>query len=298
MLTFQEASYFVRCGVKNFISHRTKPLYKGVIVTDYCNLQCKHCTICDNKVGHIPFDELKKCLQQIYQDGVRIIYLTGGEPFSWRDQTNNLESIIHYAKSLGIFRVHVCTNGTYHLDTNADIIWLSIDGLRERHNLIREDSFDTIMRNINSSAHRKIIVQTVLNRINYPDLSGLVQFIEAHPKLNGIFINFHVPYPGTDKLYIDEPLRSQLIDEIIYLKEKNAPIFNTMSALIAFKTNRWKRPLATCLSATYQERSQCESARTDRRICEKCGYGVTIESSEINKFNIPVMYKMAKMLFS
>ncbi|UCC95695.1 MAG: radical SAM protein [Candidatus Omnitrophota bacterium] len=294
----QEVSYFIRCGARNFISHRTKPLFKGVIVTDFCNLQCKHCTICDNKFGHIPFDKLKKCLQQLYRDGVRIIYLQGGEPFAWKDQADDLESIIHYAKSLGFFRIYVCTNGTYPLNTNADIIWLSIDGLRQRHNLIREDSFDAIMRNLTSSTHKNIIVQTTLNTSNYPDLSGLVQFVEVHPKLKGILFNFHVPYPGTEHLYIEEPLRSQVIDEIIDLKRKNAPIFNTMSALIDFKTNRWKRPLSTCLSATYQERSQCESARTDRRICEKCGYGATIEASEINKFNIPVMYKMAKMLFS
>jgi len=298
MLTFQEASYFFRCGMKNFISRKAKPLFKGVVVTDFCNLRCKHCTICDNKIGSIPFDELKKFLQQLFQDGVRIVYLQGGEPFSWKDQENNIESIISYAKSLGIFRVYVCTNGTYNLNTNADIIWLSIDGLRERHNLIREDSFDIIMQNLNSSTHKNIIVQTTLNTINYPDLSGLVQFVEAHPKLIGIIFNFHVPYPGTENLYIDEPLRSQLIEEIINLKKKNAPIFNTMSALISFKTNSWKRPLSTCLSSSYQERSQCESARTDRRICKKCGYGATIEASEINKFNILVMYKMTKMLFS
>ena len=298
MITLKESCFLIGYGLMCFGFQKVRPLFKGIIITDSCNLRCRHCTIYDNKVGDVPFNELKNYLRQLYDMGIRIIYLQGGEPFLWQDKNDKLESIIQFARTIGFFRIYVCTNGTYLLNSSADIIWVSIDGLKGKHDLIRGKTFDTIMRNIDCSSHKNIRVQTTLNMINYSDLAGLVQFVDAHPKFKGILFNLHVPYPGTEDLYIDNPLRSELIDTLIELKQRGAYILNTFSALRALKTNSWKRPLESCLALPYQKRSQCESTRSNRDICKKCGYGATVEAAEINKINLPVIYHVSKMLFS
>jgi hypothetical protein len=44
--------------------------------------------------------------------------------------------------------VGVTTNGTLPIDIDSDIVWVSIDGLKETHNRIRGDCFDRVVENI------------------------------------------------------------------------------------------------------------------------------------------------------
>ena len=58
---------------------------------------------------------------------------------------------------MGFLIVNVVTNGTYPIDLpEADLILLSLDGDRTRHNEVRGDTYDRIMENIskNSSVNR------------------------------------------------------------------------------------------------------------------------------------------------
>ena len=60
-----------------------------------------------------------------------------------------LRDLVIEAKKMGFLIVNVVTNGTFKLDLpEADLILLSLDGDKERHNIIRGDTYDTIMGNI------------------------------------------------------------------------------------------------------------------------------------------------------
>ena len=53
------------------------------------------------------------------------------------------------AKEMGFLIVNVVTNGTFPIDLpEADLILLSLDGDREHHNMIRGNTYDTILANI------------------------------------------------------------------------------------------------------------------------------------------------------
>ena len=61
------------------------------------------------------------------------------------------------AKEMGFLIVNVVTNGTYPIDLpEADLILLSLDGDRERHNAVRGDTYDTIMENIANATYPSV----------------------------------------------------------------------------------------------------------------------------------------------
>ena len=60
-----------------------------------------------------------------------------------------LRDLVVEAKAMGFLIVNVVTNGTFPIDLpEADLILLSLDGDRERHNTIRGNTYDTILENI------------------------------------------------------------------------------------------------------------------------------------------------------
>lgn len=85
--------------------------------------------------------------------GVRILFFCGGETFMWQDSGYTLKDLVKKAKSMGFLIVNVVTNGTFSIDLpEADLILLSLDGDRQRHNEIRGDTYDLIIKNIENAS--------------------------------------------------------------------------------------------------------------------------------------------------
>ena len=73
--------------------------------------------------------------------GIRILFFCGGRPFLWRDGDITLRDLVIEAKRMGFLIVNVVTNGTFPLDLpEADLILLSLDGDRDRHNAVRGET--------------------------------------------------------------------------------------------------------------------------------------------------------------
>jgi MoaA/NifB/PqqE/SkfB family radical SAM enzyme len=57
-----------------------------LVVGESCNLNCKHCSVsskdCKNDLS---IEEIKSGLQILYDKGIRLLAITGGEPFIWHD---------------------------------------------------------------------------------------------------------------------------------------------------------------------------------------------------------------------
>ena len=141
--------HFAKFGVSTILFRKKKSILGTVIVTDKCNLKCKHCSV--NNITAIvhPYAQIKAEMQQLYDMGVRILFFCGGETFLWQDGEKTIRDLVQEAKQMGFLIVNVVTNGTFPIDLpEADLILLSLDGDKEHHNIIRGDTYDTIMQNI------------------------------------------------------------------------------------------------------------------------------------------------------
>ena len=67
--------YFAKFWYQNYPIQRKKSLSSAqLIVTDKCNLKCKHCSV--NNVTAIihPYSQIRKEMQQLYDMGIRILF--------------------------------------------------------------------------------------------------------------------------------------------------------------------------------------------------------------------------------
>lgn len=162
-------------------------------VTSRCNAHCEHCgSSCGDKVDteEISGDLLKKVLLDIsnkYNTEDILLNITGGEPLLRKD----LFDIMSYAHQLG-YKWGMTTNGMLindniidkMVETNMDTISISLDGLKETHELFRKvpDSFDKIIENIKKLQQRKSIkiiqITTVANKKNLNELEDLYQYLK------------------------------------------------------------------------------------------------------------------------
>jgi MoaA/NifB/PqqE/SkfB family radical SAM enzyme len=95
------------------IFKRKKPILGTIIVTDKCNLSCKHCAV-NNVNGVIyPYRQIKQEMDILYQQGIRVLFFYGGEAFLWRSQDKTIRDLVVEAEQMGFFIVNVVTNGTY-----------------------------------------------------------------------------------------------------------------------------------------------------------------------------------------
>ena len=101
------------------------------------------------------WDQVVAAMRNAWGRGFRELYFSGGEPMLWRDGDRTLEDAIAEAKRIGFFHVHVYTNGTLGLDTAADLVWVSMDGLPGTFELRRGDHFEQVERAIRESPHPK-----------------------------------------------------------------------------------------------------------------------------------------------
>ena len=159
--------HFAAFGLKTILFRKKSPILGTVIVTDKCNLHCKHCSV--NNITAIvhPYEQIRQEMRQLYDMGVRILFFCGGETFLWKDGERTLRDLVIEAKSMGFIIVNVVTNGTFPIDLpEADLILLSLDGDKQRHNEIRGDTYDTIMKNISNAAADNICFYMAINQIN------------------------------------------------------------------------------------------------------------------------------------
>src|SRR4030042_6025043 len=138
----------VRYIINRRILGRNTPLIAGLVVTNKCNLRCRHCRVTSRGTDDMSFEETITILDSFYREGGRTVYIEGGEPFIWHDRQHNVEDIIEYAHEKGFLAAIIYTNGTMPIKTSADTVFVSVDGLQKTHDYIRGETFDEIMANI------------------------------------------------------------------------------------------------------------------------------------------------------
>lgn len=261
----------LRYVLRHHLSNRCEPLICGLVLTNQCNLRCRHCRLADRGDRHASFQEITGAIDAYYRENGRCLYLHGGEPLLWRDSHHGIEDVVDYAHQVGFFTVVIYTNGTLPLRSSADTVFVSLDGLGESHDRLRGRSFDRIMENIRVSTHPSLFVNFTINSLNQHELEDFLSFVHGVPQVQGTFFYFHTPYYGHDDLYI-EPAEREVILRRLLAYKRHYRILNSRAGLQSARRNNWKRPLEICSVYEHGNRYRCCRYNDDPELCRNCGY--------------------------
>lgn len=287
--------YFAGYGIKTILFRRREPILGTVILTDRCNLKCKHCSVNNITAVIHPYHQIKQEMQTLYDLGCRILFFCGGETFLWQDSGKSLRDLVIEAKQMGFLIVNVVTNGTFPLELpEADLILLSLDGDREKHNLIRGETYDTIMNNIRNSVSDNIVLYMAINKLNMTAVPEVIKVAETEKNVRAVSFNFHTPYPDTAGLMLSREEKQQCADVIRNAIENGSPVFNLKTTLPNLVENRFPTPCYQCVVIENGKISTCGRCIEIPGLCEQCGYFFVAEYSMLFNGNLQVMLEMLK----
>jgi MoaA/NifB/PqqE/SkfB family radical SAM enzyme len=260
-------------GLTTVLGGRTDPIIGSIIVTDRCNLACRHCAVANIRRVNYPMSRIREDLASLYRQGVRILFLYGGEPFLWRDGDFRLADIVSEARSMGFDLVNVVTNGTQGLDLpGADLIMVSVDGTREHHDAIRGRTYDRIMANIDTAPTDRLCLYMAVNTINSDDIEHVAALAQDLPNVRAVSYNFHTPYPGTEDLTLSREQRRECADRIAALIAAGFPVLNLASALPFIAENTFPTPCRQCVIVEDGQQWVCGRCVETPGLCQQCGY--------------------------
>ncbi|MBF0473803.1 MAG: radical SAM protein, partial [Nitrospirae bacterium] len=163
----------------------TAPIKAFLALTDYCNLNCTHCSVdsSSHKKQHLPYKDIELLLRQFVELGIFEIGINGGEPVLHPE----FFSIVDLIKYFG-FIIHLNTNGVYSAITadrlskaGIDKIKVSLDGLENSHDTIRGKG--TFRKSLQTIEHllRKgncVRVNYTMTHENKKDWRGLIKLCD------------------------------------------------------------------------------------------------------------------------
>ncbi|MGI5831297.1 MAG: radical SAM protein [Thermoguttaceae bacterium] len=274
--------YFLRWYASVRLLGRRRPLQSVLSVGNACNLRCRHCAVYPRK----PEDTLKKSyetireeLEKCYRMGSRFVDFEGGEPFLWRDGEYTINDLFDLAKEIGFFSTTVTTNAQIPFDPcRSDLVWVSLDGVGKYHDLIRgPGAFDRLEKNVALSNHPYLNANMVVNKYNWEGVEETVRYIADHPKFHLLSVNFHNPFPGTEEMKLDWETRCKVIDLLVRLHKKGAPLMNTVGGLRRLKDMRFKKQcwISNFVFPDGTFHPQCGGDLIG--LCEECGFGMATE---------------------
>lgn len=287
--------YFAGFGVKTILLRKKEPILGTVIVTDKCNLKCKHCSVNNITAVVHPYEKVRGEMQILYDRGVRILFFCGGETFLWRDGEKTLRDLVVEAKEMGFLIVNVVTNGTFPIDLpEADLILLSLDGDRERHNTIRGNTYDAILDNIRNATASNICFYMAINQINKDCVAHVCRLARDTEHVKAVSFNFHTPYPDTKALALSKEEKAQCCEAITKMMDEGCPVFNLKAAFPYLIENKFPTPCHQCLVIENGKISTCGRCIDVPGLCEQCGYFFVAEYTLLFRGNVKLILQMLR----
>ena len=282
-------------GISTILFKREKAILGTIILTDKCNLSCKHCAVSNLTAVIYPYEQIQQEMQRLYRMGIRILFFCGGEPLLWQDSGKSLHDLVKEAKRMGFLIVNVVTNGMLPIALpEADLILLSLDGGRENHNRIRGDTYDLILKNIRDATADNICLYMAINKINKGDIRQVCDVARAERTVRAVSFNFHVPYPGTEDLSLSVSDKEECCKTILDMIKQRYPIFNLRSAFPYLINNTFKTPCRQCVVMENGKLFVCGRCVDVEGLCEKCGYFFAAEYSLVFDGNVRVIIDMLR----
>ena len=288
--------HFASFGIKTILFKKRDPILGAIIITDKCNLKCKHCSVNNITAVVHPYQQIRNEMQQLYDMGVRILFFYGGETFLWRDGKRTVRDLVVEAKAMGFLLVNVVTNGTLPIDLpEADLILLSLDGDRDRHNAIRGDTYDTIMENIQNATSDNICFYMAINQINKGAVQDVCNTARNTKNVRAVSFNFHTPYPDTKELVLSKEEKADCCEVITKMMKDGAPILNLRSAFPYLINNSFPTPCYQCVVMENGKISSCGRCIEVPGLCDECGYFFVAEYTLLFRGNPKIIFEMLKI---
>ena len=290
-----ELLYYATWFFKAKFLRRRNPLQSVIFITDRCNLNCKHCNVAKTGTDYTTktFDEVKAELEYCYELGSRIVDFEGGEPHLWTDGDKDINSLVELAQSIGYYSTTVTTNAQLPITATSDLIWISLDGMREAHDEQRAPgSFDRALKNIATCEHPNLNVNMTITAKNYHDFEAVAQMVHDNPHLRKMSFSFYMPYENRD-LCVTPEIRNQVIDSALRLKKEGHKIMNSNAGLKLLRDPRQFASKRQCWISNFilsdgTRFSECLGASAG--LCEECGFGMGAEMTLLMKLH-PEMLK-------
>lgn len=191
-------------------------------VTYRCNSRCSYCNVWQNedffKIQELSLEDAKELLRQCYEQGIRYIDFTGGEPTLYP----HLAEVIKYAKELGI-KTEVTSNciassskrKMIEVASVADKFNTSLDTLDNKsYQKIRGvDSCENVKQTIAEiSSIRSPKIMTVVTKDNISQLDEMIKYAEDNHAL--IYLSPMFPYVDKDGKYCISEYIEDIINQI------------------------------------------------------------------------------------
>jgi MoaA/NifB/PqqE/SkfB family radical SAM enzyme len=280
----QRSLDYARFGLDFFLVHSDAPQVLGIITNDTCNLHCLGCRVANVNNAVMSMDQVRTTLQRYHGEGVRMVYLSGGEPYMWRDGTYRLPDIVDLAHDIGYLRVHVYTNGTARLSNAPDFTWISIDGFGKTFETLRGIPVDRVIRNTRDFRGRHAIVCTI-NTVNATEIRQTLEFFAEELPDTGVMFFFHTPYYGIDELYLSAEQREQAVDTLLDCKKQGFPVLNSRGALRAYLDQSFGPSYCNAWIVDNAGEYLCCRVEGDPEICRDCGYSTGYEILLAQRWN-------------
>lgn len=272
----QRSLGYARFGLDFFLLHSDKPRILGLVTNDTCNLHCLGCRVANTKYAGMSMDRVRATLKRYHDKGVRMVYLSGGEPYMWRDGTYRLPDIVDLAHDMGYLRVHVYTNGTARLSTAPDFTWISIDGFGKTYERLRGIPVERVIQNARRFSGKHAIVCTI-NTVNYREVPETLRYFHEELPGRGVMFFFHTPYYGIDELYLSREQREQAVNTLLDCKKVGFPVLNSRAALKAYLDQSFGPPICSAWIVDNAGEYRCCRVAGDPGICKDCGYSTGYE---------------------
>lgn len=294
-MKFSSFAHLARFGIKTILFKKKDPILGTIILTDKCNLACKHCSVNNLTAVIHPYVQIKSEMEKLYGMGIRILFFCGGETFMWQDSGKNLRALVIEAKQMGFLIVNVVSNGTFPLDLpEANLILLSLDGDKEKHNAIRGDTYDTIMKNIDSASSDNICLYMAINQINKDKIKEVCYIARDKKNVRAVSFNFHTPYPDTKALVLSRNQKQACCEVISQMMDEGVPVFNLKSAFPHIINNDFPTPCYQCVVMENGKLSTCGRCIDVPDLCEQCGYFFVAEYTLLFGGNMKIISEMMR----
>ena len=287
--------YLAGFGIKTVLFRKKDPILGTIILTDKCNLKCRHCSVNNITAVVYPYEQIHQEMKQLYSMGIRILFFCGGETFLWKDGKHTVRDLVIEAKKMGFLIVNVVTNGTYPIDLpEADLILLSLDGDRIRHNEVRGDTYDRIMENISKATSDNICFYMAINQINKDAVKVVCLTARDTQNVRAVSFNFHTPYPDTKELALSKEEKAACLNVIKQMIKEGVPVFNLQSAFPYLINNSFPTPCHQCVVMENGKLSTCGRCIETPGLCEQCGYFFVAEYTLLFRGNIKIILEMLR----
>jgi Fe-coproporphyrin III synthase len=270
-----------------------EPLIYGIALTDRCNLACRGCHVSNTGRRDMTWDQLVSAMQNAWARGFRELYFSGGEPMLWCDADYTLADAVVEAKRIGFFHVHVYTNGLLGLETSADLVWVSMDGLPGIFERRRGDHFRQVERVVRAGSHSKVAIIYVIDRNTTEGIEAFLRWVhETKLPVIGVMFYFHTPYYGRDELFLTVEERAPIIDRLLGCIRVGLPVINSRAGLLALKSGDWPRRFPVASVIDVDGESVC--CRASDEVCADCGYAACTELTEFQRLRPSALLGMTR----